>query len=101
MLDADLGLLVAPDGPPVRVTDVLPALKIWTSPAGKTLVDFGQNLVGRVRLTVRGGRPATRSSLRHAEVLEDDELGVRPLRTAKATDSYVLAGPDEVVLEPS
>ena len=30
--------------------------------------------------------------MRHAEVLEHGELGVRPLRTAKATDSYVLAG---------
>ncbi|MEU0089808.1 family 78 glycoside hydrolase catalytic domain [Kribbella sp. NPDC006257] len=99
VLDADLSLLVAPDGPPVRVTDLLPAQKIWTSPAGKTLVDFGQNLVGRVRLTVRGADPGAEVVLRHAEVLENDELGVRPLRSAKATDSYVLAGPDETVLE--
>ena len=39
--------------------------------------------------------------VRHAEVLENGELGVRPLRTAKATDSWILAGPDEVVLEPT
>ncbi len=39
-------------------------------------------------------------AIRHAEVLEDGELGVRPLKTAKATDAYVLAGPDEVTLEP-
>ena len=37
-------------------------------------------------------RPATTITLRHAEVLEDGELGVRPLRVAKATDSYTLAG---------
>ncbi|GAB3934598.1 hypothetical protein GCM10027614_07900 [Micromonospora vulcania] len=37
--------------------------------------------------------------VRHAEVLEDGELGVRPLRTARATDAYVLAGPEEVTLE--
>ena len=99
VLDADLTLLVAPDGPPVRVTDVLPALEITTSPSGKTLVDFGQNVVGRVRLTVRGGAEGDEIVLRHAEVLEDGELGVRPLRTAKATDTYVLAGPDEVILD--
>ncbi|WP_328323532.1 glycoside hydrolase family 78 protein [Kribbella sp. NBC_00382] len=99
VLDADLSLLVAPDGPPVRVTDVLPAVAITTSPAGKTLVDFGQNLVGRVRLRVRGANRGDEVVLRHAEVLENDELGVRPLRTAKATDSYVLAGPDEQTLE--
>ncbi|MEV6413789.1 family 78 glycoside hydrolase catalytic domain [Kribbella sp. NPDC051718] len=99
VLDADLGLLVAPDGPPVRITDVLPVVEITTSPTGKTLVDFGQNLVGRVRLRVRGGNSGDEVVLRHAEVLENDELGVRPLRTAKATDTYVLAGPEERTLE--
>jgi alpha-L-rhamnosidase len=100
VLDADLALLVAPDGPPVRITEVLPAVEVFTSPSGRTLVDFGQNLVGRVRLRVRGGSAGDEVTLRHAEVLEDGELGVRPLRTAKATDTFVLAGPAETVLEP-
>ena len=40
-----------------------PRVEVTTSPAGKTLVDFGQNLVGRVRLHgPRPGRRATRSS---------------------------------------
>jgi alpha-L-rhamnosidase len=98
-IDADLGRLVAPDGPPVRVTDVLPAVEVTTSPSGRTLVDFGQNLVGRIRLTVRGGSAGDEVVVRHAEVLEHGELGVRPLRTAKATDTYVLAGDGEVTLE--
>jgi alpha-L-rhamnosidase len=96
----DLGRLVAPDGPPVRATGTLPAAGVFASPSGKTLVDFGQNLVGWVRLTVRGGAPGAEVVVRHAEVLEHGELGVRPLRTAKATDGYLLAGGDEV-LEPS
>ena len=100
VLDADLALLVAPDGPPVRITEVLAARAVTTSPSGKTLVDFGQNLVGWVRLKVRGGKNGDEITIRHAEVLEDGELGVRPLRTAKATDSYLLAGPAETTLEP-
>jgi alpha-L-rhamnosidase len=100
VLDADLALLVAPDGPPVRITEVLPAVAVSTSPTGRTLVDFGQNVVGWVRLTVRGGAAGDEVTLRHAEVLEDGELCVRPLRTAAATDSYLLAGPREAVLEP-
>jgi alpha-L-rhamnosidase len=101
VVDADLARLVAPDGPPVRVTQTLPAAAVFTSPSGATLVDFGQNLVGWVRLRVRGQPPGQEVVIRHAEVLEHGELGVRPLRTAKATDSYLLAGGPLEVLEPS
>jgi alpha-L-rhamnosidase len=101
VVDADLSRLVAPEGPPVRITDVLPAVEITTSPSGKTLVDFGQNLVGWVRLRVRGLQPGAEVTIRHAEVLENGELGVRPLRTAKATDSWVVEGGADEVLEPS
>ena len=100
VIDADLSLLVAPDGPPVRVTEVLPAAEITTSPSGKTLVDFGQNVVGWVRLTARG-RAGDRVTVRHAEVLENGELGVRPLRTARATDEWILGGDDTTNLEPT
>ncbi len=86
-------------GPPVRRQQELPPHRIWTSPAGRTLVDFGQNLVGWVRVRVHG--PAGHMvTLRHAEVLEEDELGVRPLRTAEATDRFILSG-DEDVFEPT
>lgn len=101
VLDVDLRKLVAPDGPPVRVTEVVPAAAVSTTPAGATLVDFGQNVVGWVRLRVRGAAPGDEVVLRHAEVLEAGELSVRPLRTAKATDTYLLAGAPEEVLEPS
>ena len=94
-----LTTLVAPDGPPVRRTETLRPVAITRSPSGKTLVDFGQNLVGRVRFTVRGeaGRTIT---LRHAEVLEDGELGTRPLRFAAATDRYTLRGGEAETWEP-
>ncbi|PZF85611.1 glycoside hydrolase family 78 protein [Jiangella anatolica] len=86
--------LVAPTGPPVRRTQELRPAAVLTSPSGRTIVDFGQNLVGWVRLRVTGAAGQT-ITLRHAEVLENDELGVRPLRTARATDSYTLAGRPE------
>jgi alpha-L-rhamnosidase len=101
VVEGDLARLVAPDGPPVRVTQTLPAVEVFTSPSGATLVDFGQNLVGWVRLRVRDQAPGREVVVRHAEVLEHGELGVRPLRTAKATDAYLLAGGALEVLEPS
>ena len=92
-LDRDLGTLVAPDraaGAPHRAASR--RSRSPRSPSGRTIVDFGQNLVGRLRLT-RARRPAgTTITLRHAEVLEHGELGTRPLRSAAATDRYTLRG---------
>lgn len=91
VLPQDPSRLVAPDGPPVRRTQTLAPVAVLTSPSGRTILDFGQNLVGRLRIRVTGeaGRAVT---LRHAEVLEDGELSVRPLRGARATDTYTLRG---------
>ena len=77
--------------PEVRVIDDVPVVEVTTSPSGATLLDFGQNMVGRLRIRV-SGEAGTVVTLRHAEVLEDGELGVRPLRVARATDTYILAG---------
>ncbi|WP_308283318.1 family 78 glycoside hydrolase catalytic domain [Pseudonocardia nigra] len=101
VLDEDLGRLVAPLGPPVRAVATVPAVAVTRSPSGNQLVDFGENLVGWVRLRVRGGAPGQEVTIRHAEVLERGELGVRPLRSAQATDGWLLAGGAEEVLEPS
>ncbi|WP_031262538.1 family 78 glycoside hydrolase catalytic domain, partial [Curtobacterium sp. B18] len=91
--------LVADTVPPVRPLAEIAPVEVWTSPAGATLVDFGVNLVGWVRVTASG--PAgTVLTLQHAEVLEHDELGTRPLRTAKATDHFTLSGDGEDVFEP-
>lgn len=101
VLEYDLHALVAPEGPSVRVTDVLPATRVWKSPSGQTLVDFGQNVVGWTRIKVRGLHSGDEIVIRHAEVLEHGELGTRPLRSALATDSYLVAGGAEQCLEPS
>jgi alpha-L-rhamnosidase len=95
----DRETLVGQVKPPVTRQEVVSPIRIWTSPAGRTLVDFGQNLVGWLRLRATG--PAgTVITVRHAEVLEDDELGTRPLRLARATDTFVLSGGDDL-FEPT
>jgi len=83
-------LVEAIAAPVVRQESVSPQ-RIWTAPSGRNLIDFGQNMVGWLRFTVQG--PAGRViTIRHAEVLEAHELGIRPLRTAKATDTFILSG---------
>jgi len=98
-LEHDVNRLEPYLGPPVRRQEVRRPERIWTSPAGATLIDFGQNLVGWLRLTVQGERGSS-VTVRHAEVLGHDELGVRPLRSARASDTFVLSG-DVDTFEPT
>ncbi|KAF3761076.1 family 78 glycoside hydrolase [Cryphonectria parasitica EP155] len=93
--DFDEVQLVSTDAPPVAITQHVSPTRVFKSPSGKTLVDFGQNLVGRVE--VRGlQRPEGHTlTIRHAEVLEHDELCTRPLRDAKAVDTYIFSGAED------
>ncbi len=100
VLEQDLSILESPIGPPVRAIEERKPVSITSSPSGKTLVDFGQNLVGWIRIVVRGKAGQT-ITLRHAEVLEHGELGTRPLRHAAQTDHYTLRGDDLETWQPS
>jgi alpha-L-rhamnosidase len=93
----DPTVLVAPASPPVRRMEE----RRPVSSAGGVL-DFGQNLVGWLRLTLRDVAPGTEVVLRHAEVLDGEgRLFTAPLRTAAATDRYVAAGSGVQVYEPT
>jgi alpha-L-rhamnosidase len=98
-LEWDLNTLEAPIGPPVRRIEQVTPVSITKSPTGKMIVDFGQNLVGRLSIKVKGTAGHT-VTLRHAEVMENGELGTRPLRFAKATDRYTLRGGERETWEP-
>jgi alpha-L-rhamnosidase len=93
------GALVPADGPPVRKMEEVRPVSFHTSPSGKTIVDFGQVLVGWLRLNV-SGHAGTNISLHHAEVLEDGELSLRPLRNATAADTIFLADDQPKIWEP-
>jgi alpha-L-rhamnosidase len=92
VVDFDFTTLVCPETPPVRVTQEIKPVEISKSTSGKTIVDFGQNVVGRIRALKLQKPEGHIVTFRHAEVMEDGELGVRPLRDAKATDYIVCNG---------
>ncbi|KFX91577.1 hypothetical protein V490_05830 [Pseudogymnoascus sp. VKM F-3557] len=77
---------------PVRRTEVINPVQRITTPAGKTVIDFGQNLVGFVRLKTITGPRGHQITLSHVEVLENGEIATRPLRVCKAVDVYTLKG---------
>ncbi|KAK9243599.1 bacterial alpha-L-rhamnosidase-domain-containing protein [Lipomyces tetrasporus] len=84
--------LVAPDAPPVRVIEEVNPVAFITTPSGKTVIDFGQNLVGRLLIRSLYKPRGHSVTFTHAEVLENGELGIRPLRQAQCTDTVVSSG---------
>jgi len=98
--DYPTSVLVASCSYPVRaITEIIPQ-KIITTPRGETVFDMGQNMVGWVRLKVKGQR-GDHVVLQFAEVLDKDGNFYREnLRAAKATDEYILKGGEPETFEP-
>ena len=93
--------LVAQQGPPVRVTQELKPRSITQPAPGTYLYDLGQNMVGWARLRVLG-RAGTSVRLRFGEILNrDGSLYTTNLRSARATDMYILKGGGLETWEPS
>ena len=86
---------------PIRAEKTLDAKKITNPSPGVYIFDFEQNLSGVARLRAEG--PAgTNVKLRFAEILNPDgSLYTENLRTAKATDHFILAGHGVEEFEPS
>jgi hypothetical protein len=86
--------------PPVRITQELEAKSV-TNVGGKWVFDFGQNMVGKVRLTT-GGNNGQTMTLKHAEILHaDGSIAQENLRSAKATDLFTpVAGGGAQTYEP-
>ena len=105
LFDGPPGRLVASRGQPVRRTVELPEAKRSTAPTSHWgyqghLIDMGQNMVGWVRLKVRGERGTT-IRLRFTEMLDKDgKPYTENLRGARATDFYTCAGDGEETWEP-
>lgn len=85
-------LLIAEEAEPVRRIATVQPLEMISTPSGKAVLDFGQNLVGYIRIKHVKGKSGLKISFAHAEVLEDGELGRRPLRVAANLDEYTLRG---------
>jgi alpha-L-rhamnosidase len=94
------GILAAEMIEPIRVTENVRPVALTSPKPGVHVFDLGQNMVGWGRLRVRG--PAgTEIRLRYAEVLNPDgTLYSANLRSARATDIYILRGGGEETYEP-
>ncbi|MBD5780036.1 family 78 glycoside hydrolase catalytic domain [Pelagicoccus sp. NFK12] len=103
VVESSPGIPMVPrHSPPVRPIETLQPMEVRKTKAGAYLYDFGQNMVGWVRLIVKA-KAGQEISLRFGEMLESDgELHTANLRTAKASASYIAKGaPEAEAWEPS
>ena len=98
--DAIKDHLIAMYGPPVKKHEKFIPLKVLTTPEGDRVIDFGQNLVGWVKFTLKGKLGDT-LKLYHGEVLDQKgNFYNKNLRTAKQEITYIFKGGDEETYEP-
>ena len=85
---------------PSQIINELPAIKVTEPRPGCWTFDLGQNMVGWVRLKVSGAA-GQRITVRHGEMINSDgTIYTAALRSAPATDFFILSGKGEQVLEP-
>ncbi len=92
--------LIGTEGIPVRKMEVVKAKEILRSPKGETIIDMGQNMVGWIKLKVKGQAGDT-ITLYHAEVLDKrGNFYTDNLRHAKQKVQYILSDDQERSFEP-
>lgn len=92
--------LVAQENDPVRITEILKPIKSIITPAGDTVLDMGQNMVGRIRFSVSAPK-GTRIVLTHAEVLDNNgNIYFGNLKFAKQKIEYMTKGDGSETFAP-
>lgn len=92
--------LLATYNEPIKKMDTLYPKKIFTTPKGEKVIDFGQNLVGWVQMTA-SGKSGDTIKLSHGEVLDKNGNFYNDnLRSAKAQNVYVLCGEAKETFRP-
>ena len=100
-VDGGMAVTAQPDLPVHTVMTLHPVHLEPASAAHPAIYDMGQNMVGNVRLHVRGPRGAI-VRLRYAERLDPDgNICTQNLRNADATDTYVLSGNGDETWSPA
>ena len=89
IFDYDKSNLIPLEGLPTREIEYVMPRRIFTTPAGENLIDFGQELTGTVEFTLnaKGGE---RVEIKHCEVLDKDgNFYDDNYRTAKSEIVYI------------
>lgn len=70
-VDLEKDMLIPQEGEKIVEQERMPALQIIKTPAGETVIDFGQNMTGYVEFRIKG-TPGAQATISHGETLDRD-----------------------------
>lgn len=70
-VDLEKDMLIPQEGEKIVEHERMPALQIIKTPAGDTVIDFGQNMTGYVEFRIKG-TPGAQATISHGEMLDRD-----------------------------
>lgn len=70
-VDLEKDMLIPQEGEKIVEHERMPALQIIKTPAGETVIDFGQNMTGYVEFSIKG-TPGAQATISHGETLDRD-----------------------------
>lgn len=93
-------ILLAQENVPVKAIEELSPIALLRTPAGETVLDMGQNMVGWMRFSMEG-QAGQEFQLRHFEVLDQEgNVYTDNLRAARQTVTYIAKGGGRESFQP-
>lgn len=68
-VDLEKDMLIPQEGEKIVEQERMPALQVIKTPAGETVIDFGQNMTGYVEFRIKG-TPGVQATISHGETLD-------------------------------
>lgn len=89
-------MLIPQEGEKIVEQERMPALQVIKTPAGETVIDFGQNMTGYVEFRIKG-TPGAQATISHGETLDrDGNFYNANYRSADAQIKFVCDGEEHI-----
>ena len=95
-VDLEKDMLIPQEGEKIVEHERMPALQVIKTPAGETVIDFGQNMTGYVEFRIKG-TPGAQATISHGETLDrDGNFYNANYRSARAQIKFTCDGEEHV-----
>lgn len=95
-VDLEKDMLIPQEGEKIVEQERMPALQVIKTPAGDTVIDFGQNMTGYVEFRIKG-TPGAQATISHGETLDrDGNFYNANYRSARAQIKFTCDGEEHI-----